>query len=91
MSDLTSETKLYRFYWRFNDKPVQGRGINPADAFTRLGFGAGAVRVLDYYVELKEPECPTCRTVLAFEGDVCGLCNPETTEGKSGSEHVQSD
>lgn len=24
-----------------------------------------------------KPECPTCRTELAFEGDVCGLCNPE--------------
>lgn len=22
-------------------------------------------------------ECPKCRTQLAFEGDVCGLCNPE--------------
>ncbi len=21
--------------------------------------------------------CPTCKTAIAFEGDVCGLCNPE--------------
>lgn len=25
-------------------------------------------------------ECPKCRTQLAFEGDVCGLCNPEFRE-----------
>lgn len=23
--------------------------------------------------------CPICRTQLAFDGDVCGLCNPEGT------------
>lgn len=28
-------------------------------------------------------ECPKCRTELAFEGDVCGLCNPDFDEVRS--------
>ena len=28
------------------------------------------------------PICPTCKTQLAFEGDICGLCNPEFAEVK---------
>lgn len=52
-----NEQKLYRFWWRFNDKPSEGRGITPEDALTKLGYGAGAVRVLDYYEEVKEEPC----------------------------------
>lgn len=55
---VPSEEKLYRFYWRFDlHKPSEGRGRTPEDAFTRLGYGAGAVRVLDYYEEVKEESC----------------------------------
>ena len=40
--------KTYRFH--FLDKTTyQGDGENVADAFTALGFGAGAVKALDYY------------------------------------------
>jgi len=42
----------------------------PASAST--GDGASPSRTSSPPVE-----CPKCRTQLAFEGDVCGLCNPE--------------
>jgi hypothetical protein len=29
-----------------------------------------------FMVPANPPECPTCKTLLAFDGDVCGLCNP---------------
>lgn len=28
-------------------------------------------------------ECPKCRTQLAFDGDICGLCNPDFAEVQS--------
>lgn len=38
----------YRFYWR-DGKVEEGEGTTVADAFTRLGYGAGALSALDYY------------------------------------------
>lgn len=46
--------KLYRFHWRSDSKPSEGRGHDAADAFTRLGYGAGAVAALDYYEVVDE-------------------------------------
>ena len=44
---------LYRFHWR--DGVIdEGRGSDPADALTKLGFGAGAIAALDYW-ELVQP------------------------------------
>lgn len=48
------EGTLYRFHWR-SGKPSEMRSaIGPEDAFTRLGYGAGAVGALDYWERVKE-------------------------------------
>ena len=44
--------KMYRFHW-FDGKINEGAGSNVADAFTRLGFGRGALPALDYYEEVE--------------------------------------
>ncbi len=43
--------KRYRFYW-LTGKISEGEGTSVEDAFTHLGFGAGAVRALDYFKEI---------------------------------------
>ena len=45
-------TKKYRFHW-LDGSTNDGEGCTPADALTRLGFGAGAIRALDYYEVLE--------------------------------------
>ncbi len=47
--------KTYRFHWR-SGEPDDGSGSNPADALTRLGFGAGAIAALDYWELLPDSE-----------------------------------
>jgi hypothetical protein len=49
--------RLFRFHWR-SGKPSEGRGRDVADAFSRLGYGAGAVRALDYYEIVSEVQQP---------------------------------
>ncbi len=49
--------KTYRFYWR-TGKPDDGKGNDPADALTKLGFGAGAIAALDYWELLPDPVNP---------------------------------
>ena len=40
--------KYFKFHWL--DKTTNiGWGIDAADALTRLGYGAGALRALDYW------------------------------------------
>ncbi len=51
------DDRLFRFHWRSDPKPVEGYGRDVADAFSRLGYGGGAYRALDYYKEVK-PEKP---------------------------------
>ena len=41
----------YRFYW-LDGTTNEGEGRDVADAFTRLGYGAGAIRALDYHKEI---------------------------------------
>lgn len=38
----------FRFHWR-DGKTSEGDGETVEDAFTRLGYGAGAVAALDYH------------------------------------------
>ena len=40
--------KTYIFYWR-DGKISIGKGNTTEDAFTRLGYGAGAIRALDFH------------------------------------------
>ena len=40
--------KKYKFHWR-DGSINEGEGDTPEDAFTHLGFGAGAVPALDYW------------------------------------------
>jgi hypothetical protein len=49
--------KTYKFYW-LDGTVNQGQGETAEDAFSRLGFGAGAVRALDYHEEIKTEENP---------------------------------
>lgn len=44
--------KKYRFHW-LDGKVEEGEGRDVADAFTHLGYGAGALRVLDWHEEVK--------------------------------------
>ena len=45
---------LYRFYWLDGTTTVW-EGYAPEEALTKAGYGAGAVRALDFY-ETNEPE-----------------------------------
>ena len=47
--------RCYRFVWKDGSTNV-GEGETPEEAFTALGFGAGAVPALDYHEELKTEE-----------------------------------
>ena len=50
-----NDEKLYRFHWRSSaSKPSEGRGRDVADAFSRLGYGGGAIKALDYYEVVSE-------------------------------------
>ncbi len=40
--------KMYRFHW-LDKTTSEGMGRDEADAFSRLGFGGGAIRALDYF------------------------------------------
>jgi hypothetical protein len=42
----------YRFHW-LDGSVDEGYGRNVADAFTRLGYGAGALAALDYHEGVK--------------------------------------
>jgi len=42
----------FKFYW-LDGKVEHGHGLNVTDAFSKLGYGAGAMNALDYYEELK--------------------------------------
>jgi len=44
--------KSFILYW-LDGKKEQAEGNTIADAFTRAGYGAGAIRALDYFEELK--------------------------------------
>jgi hypothetical protein len=43
--------KRYRFHWLTGDVD-EGEGSSPEDAFTHLGYGAGALPALDYFEEI---------------------------------------
>ena len=44
----------FRFFWK--DGTVStGEGERSTDAFTKLGYGKGAVEALDYWEEVDEP------------------------------------
>ena len=45
--------KKFKFYW-LDGKIDIAEGLDVADAFSNLGYGAGALRALDYYKEIKE-------------------------------------
>lgn len=45
--------RKYRFVW-LDKKEHTGYGRDVADAFTRLGFGAGAMPALDYYEDITD-------------------------------------
>lgn len=38
----------FTFYWQ-DGRRTMCEGASPADALTRVGYGAGAVRALDFY------------------------------------------
>jgi hypothetical protein len=44
--------KTFRFYW-LDGKSEESIGTDPADAFCKLGYSAGAISALDYYEEIQ--------------------------------------
>lgn len=48
----------YRFIWN-DGKENTGTGETPEQAFTNLGYGAGAIRALDYYEKVKDEDNDT--------------------------------
>lgn len=53
------DDKLFRFIWRTKDSAgeqeiSEGYGRDAADAFSRLGYGGGAHRALDYWKQIDE-------------------------------------
>ena len=45
--------KIFKLYW-LDGEIEEVRGNTIADAFTRAGYGAGAIGALDYYEEVKK-------------------------------------
>ena len=45
--------ELYRFHWR-SGPPSEVMATGPQEAFTKLGYGAGAVAALDYWEVVRE-------------------------------------
>jgi len=45
--------KKFKFHW-LDGKTEVGKGVNVSDAFTHLGYGAGAIIVLDWYEMLPD-------------------------------------
>lgn len=45
--------KRFQFIWKNGDID-EAEGRNVAEAFTSLGYGAGALGALDYYKEIKK-------------------------------------
>lgn len=51
------DDRLFRFHWltkKADGTPQvdEGHGRDVADAFSRLGYGGGAMRALDYFEEV---------------------------------------
>lgn len=44
--------KLYRFFWK-DGTTSEMSASEPAEAFTLLGYGQGALNALDYWTEVK--------------------------------------
>lgn len=70
---MKMETHLYRFYWLDGVTTVQ-EGTSVEDAFSKAGYGAGAIRALDFYdVDKAEPtyswDSETRNWVKKPEGD----------------------
>lgn len=76
--ELRDTTAIRKAFWDFMEtRRTDLSGV--AQLWT--AFEAGGMfainRVQDMMRDrgiLRQPECPTCRTVLAFPGDECGLC-----------------
>jgi len=51
----TPPYKRFRLHWLSGDTEVT-EGHNIAHAFSRAGYGGGAIRALDWYEEIKEEE-----------------------------------
>lgn len=49
------DDQLFRFHWRPSGRIDEGYGRDVADAFSRLGYGGGAIRALDYYETVQSP------------------------------------
>jgi hypothetical protein len=50
--EIINKEFLFKFHW-LDGKTDEGYGLTVADAFTKLGYGNGAMGALDYYEELK--------------------------------------
>lgn len=46
--------RRFRFHWKTGGKASEGLGLDMADAFTKLGYGAGAMPAVDWYEEVSD-------------------------------------
>jgi hypothetical protein len=51
----TPDELTYRFHW-LDGKVQDGKGKSASDALTRLGYGNGALKALDYWESLDDEE-----------------------------------
>lgn len=51
---------LYHFHWK-SGQVEEGRGTDPANALTALGYSQGAIPALDYWELIKEPTNETTK------------------------------
>lgn len=49
--DETCKLKTYQFFW-LNGESFQSSGHTPTEAFSKAGYGNGALKALDYYKEI---------------------------------------
>lgn len=62
---------------RSADDPIRAAITRAQDEF--MSDGAIGVDLAAPGSDVTVFYCPTCRTQLAFDGDVCGLCHPDGT------------
>ena len=47
--DSIPQEKEFTIYWRYNEKSIV-KGFSEQDAFTKAGFGAGALNAVDFFM-----------------------------------------
>lgn len=81
MNRKYTDDKLWRFTWK-GGKAETGYGRDSADAFTRLGYGNGAIAALDYFERVNEPTpvAPPVRDMRRWMAHFVTITKPDGTK-----------